>query len=77
MRMKVTEMTDQHLINRIKFFERKLLEKPEEAIYMGDSDYASDAVDQENRHNDEMAEKIQAHIEYMKKIAKQRNLSII
>lgn len=74
--MKITEMTDQHLLNRIKFFERKLNEKPEHASYMGDSEYASDSVDQENKHNEWVAEQIEAHIKYMKSVAKQRKLDI-
>ncbi len=66
--MKVTQMTKEHLRNRINFFERKLKERPEEQYYMGDSDYAEQAVEQENRLNEELAEKITAHIKYMKSV---------
>lgn len=65
--MKVTEMTKQHLVNRIAFFERKLADAPGEQHYMGNSVYAEDAVEQENRHNEILTEKIIGHIKYMKR----------
>lgn len=74
--MKITQITDEHLINRIKFFERKLADRPPYACYVGDSDYASDAVDMENRHNDELFEAIQSHVKYMKSEARKRGLSL-
>ena len=74
--MKITKITDEHLINRIKYFEKVLANRPDEEYYMGDSDYAQDAVDQENRHNENMAEDIEAHIKYMKSEARKRGLSL-
>lgn len=60
-------MTNQHLINRIKFFKRKLVDMPSEMVYMGDSDAAEDAVNAENTHNEVLAEDIREHITDMKR----------
>ena len=73
-KMKITQMTDKHLLNRIAFLERKSKERPSEHVYMGDSDYAEQAVDEENRRNENLAEDIEAHIRYMNKVAKRRKL---
>lgn len=72
--MKITQITNEHLLNRIKYFERKLNNAPLYQFYMGDSEFAEDAVDQENRYNEELFESIKNHIIYMKKIAKQRGI---
>lgn len=72
--MKVVEMTDQHLLNRIKYFERFLVTKPAEQVYIGESDIAESWVEQENRFNDSLESKIKNHIAYMKREAKKRNL---
>jgi len=60
-------MTDQHLINRIKFFKRKLENWPSESYYVGDSDYAEDAVKAENVRNEVLADDIREHIADMKR----------
>ena len=70
--MKVTEMTQRHLINRIAYFERMLANNPGEQYYMGNSDAAEDAVECENMHNEALAEKIKGHIKYMEKELKRR-----
>ena len=70
------KITDQHLINRIKYFERMLANRPSEMIYMGDSEYAEDCVEMENAHNEELAENIEAHIWEMKDEAKDRKIKI-
>jgi len=72
--MKITQISDEHLLNRIRYFERFLATKPIPEVYIGDSEYAEAAVEEENRRNDDMADKISAHIAYMKKEAKRRNL---
>ena len=74
--MKITQITNQHLINRIKYFGRLLETKPEPSVYMGMSDYGDDWVEQENRQNEIMAEDIMAHIKYMKKEARKRGLAL-
>jgi len=74
--MKVTEMTKQHLVNRISFFERKLANAPGEQHYMGNSIYAEDAVESENIHNKIFTEKIVGHIKYMKRILKSKEVII-
>ena len=70
------KINDRHLINRIKYFEKKLANRPSEAIYIGDSVYAEDAVEAENSHNEAMAEGVKEHIDQMKKEAKKRKLKI-
>jgi len=73
--MKIKEMTNQHIENGIKYFENKLKEMPIPQTYVGDSDYAESAVKQENRHNDELAEKIGNHIKALKRELKNRLLN--
>lgn len=75
-KIKLSEMGDNHLINRIKFMKRMLADRPSEFIYMGDSVYAEDAVEQENIHNEYLAEKITAHIKLLEKEAKKRKLEV-
>ena len=72
-KMKITEMTDQHLRNRIKFFERRLLEKP--ALESpGDGSLVDDWVHCEIMHNERVEEDILKHIENMKTELKERNI---
>ena len=66
--MKITQITGKHLLNRIDYFERVLAEKPPYYAYVGDSEYAEQSVESENAHNDEMAEAIEKHIKYMKRV---------
>ena len=70
--MLITKITNQHLINRIAFFERMLADNPGEQFYMGESEYAEDAVEQENRHNETLSKKIKGHIAYMKSELRKR-----
>ena len=58
----LTKFTNRHLSNRLKYFKRMLANRPSEFIYMGDSDYAEDAVEAENAHNEALAEDIKIHI---------------
>ncbi len=71
--MNIAQITDSHLINRIKFFEKRLGTRPHH-VYIGISDYASDAVDMENETNDEIEAVLRAHVLIMKTEAKKRNL---
>ncbi len=73
-KIKLSEIGDNHLINRIKYFKRMLENRPSEAIYMGDSVYAEDAVEAENNRNEMMAEGITKHLGLMEKEAKKRKL---
>jgi len=52
----------QHAANRKAYLQRFLSKRPPEQVYMGDSDYAEDAVEQENRHNEYLAEMIEEEI---------------
>lgn len=70
------KISNQHLINRIKYFERKLANRPSEMVYIGDSVYAEDCVDMENAHNEALAENIKTHILQMKEEAKERKIKI-
>ena len=58
----LTKFTDEHLNNRLKYFERMLTDRPGEMIYTDDSDYAEDTVEAENAHNDDLAEDIKVHV---------------
>ena len=62
----LTKLTDSHLTNRLKYFERMLADNPGEQYYMGTSDAAEDAVECENTHNEILAEEITEHIEELK-----------
>ena len=73
--MNIQKITNEHLMNRIKFFEKKLSNKPT-AIYIGDSPHAELAVEEENEYNKKIAEKIRLHINEIKKEAKKRKLII-
>jgi len=55
----VWEMETSHIENCIKMVERKLEERPEEQVYIGDGDTAGSWVEQENEHNREIADKLE------------------
>ena len=74
--MDLSKITNQHLINKIKFYRRMLLNKPSPQHYTGNSDYAEDAVECENTHYEVLAEKIEEHICDLKKEAKKRKLEV-
>jgi len=73
-KLRLTKISDIHLLNRINYFKRKLAHMPSEAVYVGDSVYAEDAVDRENTHNEVLAINIRAHIKEMEHEAKARKL---
>ena len=58
----INEMETSHIKNCIKMLERHLTSKPDEAIYTGDNFNAEQAVESENRHNDQLAENIRDQI---------------
>jgi hypothetical protein len=70
--MKIKEMTTQHIINRIKYLERFLAKRPPEETYMADSDYAEQAVESENRQNEDLADKVINQISYLKRELRMR-----
>jgi hypothetical protein len=53
-------------LNEISYLENMLKNKPNYHVYCGESDYASDAIDQENRYNEELEKKIKNRIKYLK-----------
>lgn len=54
----VRELQYSHLINIIKMLERTLDARPVYIPYMGDSEYAEDAVESEEMHNEALAQDI-------------------
>ena len=71
-RIKLSEIEDNHLTNRIKYFKRMLARRPSEMVYVGDSVYAEDCVDMENTHNEALAEDIKEHIQKMEEEKEKR-----
>ncbi len=71
-KLKIREMTESHILNCIKMLERLLATKPEPSVYMGDSEYAEQAVELENQANDDKAEIIQSRINSFKRELKRR-----
>lgn len=62
-KLKLSEMTDTHIANCIALLGRSLAQRPPEQHYMGDSDFAEDAVEAENRHNERLAASLEKAIE--------------
>ena len=56
--MKLKQMTNQHLLNAIRYWKRQLACQPDEQVYIGDSEYAEKSVELENEHNRELAKDI-------------------
>ena len=57
--------------NRIAYLEHFLFTRPPEQVYMGDSEYAESAVEQENQQNELLAEEAQGEIVRLKDKLKQ------
>lgn len=64
--MKIRDMETSHIQNCIRMLERKLTSRPVEQVYIGDSDYAEDAVESENRHNEWLTELFSEKIKQFK-----------
>jgi len=58
----IKDMSCSHIQNSINMLKRLLDTRPEEAIYSGDSFPAEQAVEHENRQNEELAGEIQDKI---------------
>jgi hypothetical protein len=71
-KLKVREMETSHIENCIKMLKRLLDTRPPEQVYMGESDYAEEAVEQENRINEDRAEAIESTIDSFKRELKMR-----
>jgi hypothetical protein len=67
--IKIKSMDDNYISNCIKVIDKTIRSYPGEAVYYGDSDYAEDAVEQENAHNQMMLDLLEA-----KKITLQQEL---
>jgi hypothetical protein len=68
----VEDMAISHIKNCIKMFEKMLKEDPGDQVYMGDSDFAADAVESENRINEETRENIHRWIDRLEDELKHR-----
>lgn len=75
--MRIVDMTDQHLINAKKYWERILDNAPDEQYYMGESEYAEQAVENENRHNEDIVILIDNRIRKINREIKKRGLNEI
>lgn len=70
--LKIKDMQTSHIQNCVRMLEKKLASRPPEQYYMGDSDYAEDAVESENRHNEWLSELIESKIEQFEEELKRR-----
>ena len=68
--MNTQKMSDNHILNAIRYWKRHLNCKPE-ANYMGMSDVGEDCCEQENRRNDEIEKEV---ITTIKKLEKEVSL---
>lgn len=64
--IEIKHMTDTHLANAIRFIERKIDSYPGYQTYVGNSEYAEDAVEAENRANEEHLYDLQFYLKEMK-----------
>src|ERR1035437_4248960 len=71
-KLKVKEMTTQHIENCIRMLQRHIATKPEPSYYMGISDYGEEWVEMENRQNDEQEEMFISWINSFKRELKKR-----
>lgn len=76
-RMNVRDMELSHLINSISMVERQLREMPPYAIYTGESEYAEQAVDNENAQNEEIKDVLTARLFGLRREAKRRGLMVL
>ncbi len=60
--LELSKMTDSHLVNACKMLKRQLASKPGYMSYMGNSDHAADAVELENRQNEEVEDNLRGAI---------------
>ena len=60
--LEIKDMETSHIQNCIRMLERLLATKPPETAYMGTSEYAQDACDQEDRINRQKAEQVEEMI---------------
>jgi len=68
-------MTILHIKNRIKYLKLFLESMPDEQYYMGESDYAEQAVDSENAHNMLLQKEIETEIKRLEKKLKKFKLN--
>ena len=73
-KLKVKEMTTQHIENCIRMLQKHIATKPERGYYMGISDYGEEWVEMENRQNDEKEEMFISWINSFKRELKRRTL---
>lgn len=72
-KMLLSEMTESHIRNCIAMLRRELTKKPDTSVYVGDSEYAEQAVESENRINNEIAEQLVESINELNRELARRN----
>lgn len=65
-RIPYSKLGDSHLANIIRQVTNLVESYPGDQVYMGDSEYGEEAVESENRINQELLEKRQATLEALK-----------
>lgn len=71
-RLNIRDMQTSHIRNCIRMLERQLSQRPAYMPYMGDSDYADDWVESEERHNEQLAEDIQESMQHFERELRRR-----
>lgn len=72
--MLIKDMTNSHIMNAIKYWQRVLKTKPEREVYCWISDYWNDMVESENRMNDEIEDEVKQTITKLEIEARKRAL---
>lgn len=76
-KMNVRDMSLSHLINSISMVEKQLKSMPPYAVYTGESEYAEQAVESENAHNEEVREILSMRLDGLRKEAHRRGLMTV
>ena len=71
-KIKISKMEDSHLENTIKMLRRKIRELPPDSYYIGNSYYAEDAVEAENRAKELYEEELSLWIDRLREEQKMR-----
>lgn len=72
--MLIKDMTNSHILNAINYWKRILDCRPAREAYSWISDYGEDAVESENRMNDEIENEVKQTITKLEREAQKRAL---
>lgn len=67
-------MTDRHVLNAIRYWERQLSVYPGEQYYIGDSEFAEACVEADNKYNEDLKNETSRLINRLKREAKKRKI---